>query len=197
VRICSEMLPLLPPPPRSTRACEMARDPEFWFPAYEAHVGRVGRPKTHTVRLLEDFPPPTPQPTLCRIWQGAVDSDGYAVRTTHHDNKRRRVYRWIWEMANGPIPKGLVVRHRCDNRVCYRLSHLELGTVAENNRDAADRHHLGPPRVMPPSVVVAIWERHEAGEPYTKIALDFPEFSLATVKRAKDYIDDARATLQP
>jgi hypothetical protein len=157
----------------------------------------VGRPKTKVVRLLEDYPPGNPQKSLCRIWQGAVDQNGYGVLTTHHDNKRRRVHRWIWEAKHGPIPPGMVVRHKCDNPYCYRLSHLELGTVADNNRDAQERGHLGQVRCMPPSMVIAIWERHEAGESYRKIAADYPDFSLATVKRVKDYIDDARATVQP
>ncbi|PHS59692.1 MAG: HNH endonuclease [Alteromonas sp.] len=34
---------------------------------------------------------------------------------------------------------GKVVRHRCDNPPCINPDHLELGTVADNNRDMADR----------------------------------------------------------
>ena len=47
--------------------------------------------------------------------------------------------RVAWELANGPIPAGSVVRHRCDNPACVRPSHLELGTQAENARDIAVR----------------------------------------------------------
>lgn len=147
---------------------------------------------TRVQRSQADFPPPTPQKTLCRLWQGAVDGDGYAIfsRKHHGVTKRKRVYRWVWEQKNGPIPDGLVVRHKCDNRVCYRLSHLELGTVADNNRDAAERQHLGPVRVLSPSQIRAIWARHEAGESLRQIHRDYPEVSLATVKRAKDYITE-------
>jgi len=151
----------------------------------------MGRPVVHVKRTLADYPPPTPQPTLCRLWQGAVDRDGYGVFTRKHQGDKRlykRVHRWVWEQAMGPIPEGLVVRHRCDNRVCFRLDHLELGTVADNNRDAQERNHLGPIRAMPPSIVREIWFRHEAGESYRKIAPDYPEYSLATIKRVKDYI---------
>lgn len=39
----------------------------------------------------------------------------------------------------GPIPAGMVVRHRCDRPGCIEPTHLSLGTVADNNRDAKER----------------------------------------------------------
>jgi hypothetical protein len=33
----------------------------------------------------------------------------------------------------------MVIRHKCDNPVCVRPSHLEIGTDADNNRDMAVR----------------------------------------------------------
>jgi hypothetical protein len=38
-----------------------------------------------------------------------------------------------WELANGPIPKGMDVLHKCDNRICVR--HLFLGTQLDNMQD--------------------------------------------------------------
>jgi HNH endonuclease len=79
-------------------------------------------------------------------WLGAIDgrndsSGGYgrfqagrreeAVITTAH--------RFAWTLKHGPVPEGLVVRHRCDEPLCVALDHLELGTSAENNRDAFER----------------------------------------------------------
>jgi hypothetical protein len=51
-------------------------------------------------------------------------------------------HRYSWELHNGPVPKGLWVLHRCDNRVCIRPDHLFLGSVTDNNRDmiAKGRH---------------------------------------------------------
>jgi hypothetical protein len=91
-----------------------------------------GRPRKLYVRRRVDYPPPNPQPTPCRIWQGSVDRFGYGrvlVHTTDHKRRQMTASRWVWTMANGPIPKGLVVRHKCDNPPCFRLSHLELGTL--------------------------------------------------------------------
>jgi len=73
----------------------------------------------------------------CIEWKGSLDTAGYGCRW---DKKRRKtglVHRWIWELANGPIPNGLFVLHTCDNRLCYRLSHLKLGTNADNMLDMA------------------------------------------------------------
>ena len=156
-----------------------------------------GRPRVFVERRLADYPPPTPQPTPCRLWQGAVHSSGYGVlvgrshlperRTTGtpSPSKSNKMYahRWVWEAANGPIPAGMVVRHRCDNRLCYRLSHLELGTVAENNADMIERGHAGPTLVLSPSQIKVLFDLRDEGLSYTRIHEYFPEVSIGTVKR--------------
>ncbi len=51
-----------------------------------------------------------------------------AVITTAH--------RYAWTVACGPIPEGLVVRHRCDEPLCVAIEHLIHGTMTENRWDA-------------------------------------------------------------
>ena len=92
----------------------------------------------------------------------------------------------------GPIKRGLVVRHKCDNRLCYRLSHLELGTIADNNRDAAERNHLGPVRSLTPSQVDEIISRRAAGETWDEIHASFPDVGKTTVRRAGQFGHGAR-----
>jgi len=82
-----------------------------------------------------------------RWWLGAIDgradhSGGYgrfqagpgrttSVITTAH--------RYAWTLAHGPIPPGLVVRHRCDEQLCTAEAHLECGTFADNGWDTIVR----------------------------------------------------------
>ncbi len=40
---------------------------------------------------------------------------------------------------NGPIADNLVVRHKCDNKLCCNPDHLELGTQRDNIRDYLER----------------------------------------------------------
>jgi hypothetical protein len=52
-------------------------------------------------------------------------------------SRPRNVYahRVVWEAYHGPIPEGLAVCHTCDQRDCYDIRHLFVGTIADNNRD--------------------------------------------------------------
>jgi hypothetical protein len=71
----------------------------------------------------------------CALWAGAVIGRyGYGI---FRAACRMQVYahRFAWEMANGPIPAGMLVCHRCDVYRCVNPSHLYLGTQADNLRD--------------------------------------------------------------
>lgn len=73
----------------------------------------------------------------CWLWQGATAPSGYGAFRWF--GRTRSTHRISFELANGPIPEGISVLHRCDVRACVRPDHLFGGTVADNNEDMFEK----------------------------------------------------------
>lgn len=54
-----------------------------------------------------------------------------------------RIHVLIYKTYKGEIPKGLVVRHLCDNKKCCNPLHLEIGTNQENMWDKVKLNNSG------------------------------------------------------
>ena len=44
-------------------------------------------------------------------------------------------HRYAYEVYVGPIPQGMNILHKCDNRACCNPEHLFVGTQGDNMRD--------------------------------------------------------------
>lgn len=82
-----------------------------------------------------------------RWWLGAIDggadrSGGYGRFQAGRGRKTSVIttaHRYAWTLAHGPVPPGLVVRHRCDEQLCTAEAALEVGTAADNRWDTLAR----------------------------------------------------------
>lgn len=77
----------------------------------------------------------------CWDWTAATDIGGYGVFQT--GNGMSRAHRVAWVLSNGPLPDGVLVLHKCDNRLCVRPAHLDLGDQKRNVADMDARGRRG------------------------------------------------------
>jgi hypothetical protein len=128
---------------------------------------RSSRPDGRDSRCQECVYPHQRPPVEARFWarverRGPDECWPWLGRKTHGYGKfafsgGQLAHRFAYELAYGPIPSGLVVEHvchttdlscfglsaACPHRCCCNPAHLELLSVAENNRAA---HRGGSPQ---------------------------------------------------
>lgn len=78
----------------------------------------------------------------CWDWKGIIEHTGYAKLGIRPPIKAHRA---SWIIHNGPIPKGLIVCHKCDNKKCTNIEHLWLGTHKQNIQDKIQKGRSNTP----------------------------------------------------
>lgn len=71
----------------------------------------------------------------CWLWTAGKSDKGYG--TVGIDGKTRGAHCVAYELACGPIPKGLMIDHKCHNPACVRPEHLRLATNKQNGENRA------------------------------------------------------------
>lgn len=115
----------------------------------------------------------------CWLWTAGRHIRGdrnNAYGQCYYKGRPRRAHIVSWALEHGEIPT-LCVLHRCDTPLCVRPDHLFLGTIADNNRDAAHKGHLSVARPNRQKVTAqdidVMRARVAAGETYQAVAADF------------------------
>ena len=69
----------------------------------------------------------------CLIWTGSKSAGVYG--TVWHDGRYHQAHRLAWELANGPIPNGMFIDHKCHRPLCVNTAHLRPVTPGQNNQN--------------------------------------------------------------
>lgn len=95
------------------------------------------RGKSRIERFEERY---IPEPNSgCWLWLGPMNpSNGYG---RFYLNEKEVVYahNFSFKHHKGKIPKGLMLRHTCDIKLCVNPDHVILGTAKQNSQDAVER----------------------------------------------------------
>jgi hypothetical protein len=95
------------------------------------HINRVDHGRDH-LAMDRFWSKVDMNPHHCWEWTRATTKGYGAFRV---NGKTVQAHRFAYELAMGPIPEGLELRHTCDNPPCVRPDHLIPGTSKENTQD--------------------------------------------------------------
>jgi hypothetical protein len=81
----------------------------------------------------------------CWNWIGFINKSGYGRLQWHM--KMTLAHRLSYVLYVGPIPDGMFVCHKCDNRKCVNPDHLFIGDHLDNMHDMSLKGRRNPPRL--------------------------------------------------
>lgn len=134
--------------------------------------------------------PSNGDPIPCWEWTGELNkSDGRPYFTI--GGVKHLAYRVVWELTDGPLLPGQVVRHKvCDNEKCCNPYHLLAGYQSDNELDKLAHERWG----FPHAVIDDIQRMHEKGmnQKEISVVITHAHGIKVTQQRVSDIITGAR-----
>ncbi len=128
----------------------------------------------------------------CWPWKGATNNHKHGQFTLNRTGYY--AHRVSFELANGPIPDGLMVCHHCDNPPCCNPAHLYAGNARQNRMDAINRNRISI--FLSPENVALIRKARAAGISVSRIAarLNVPWITVRNVERGRTFSEITQDT---
>lgn len=132
----------------------------------------------------------------CWITDRVDNGNGYVYLRCRPLGIRLGIHVISFVAHNGPVPAGHLVRHSCDNRGCFRPSHVLSGTQTDNLNDMDSRgrrknwHPRGtenPAVKLTPEQVVAIRICKDSGRDLAK-KLGVTQALISAIRRRKIWV---------
>lgn len=108
----------------------------------------------------------------CWEWTGGKNDERYGyMRVGIKSEKAHRLsYQWLI----GPIPKGKILMHTCDNPSCVNPYHLRVGTQLDNVRDMMEKgRNVTRTQKLNKEQVLEIRHRYACGETQQALADEY------------------------
>lgn len=133
--------------PCSVGGCERESRALGWCTAHRYRVKKYGHPGPAAIKNIPpkdlhggdvlDWRGWDVSDLGCWVVRGTKNPDGYGQLKVWGEG--RGAHRVAYEHWVGPIPDGLIIRHKCDNPPCINPDHLEPGSHVDNSRDRVER----------------------------------------------------------
>ncbi|TES48059.1 HNH endonuclease signature motif containing protein [Shouchella lehensis] len=129
-----------------------------------------------------------------------IDENGCFICTSHKKGKRgyprmheKLVFRHVYEQMIGPLEKGELVRHLCDNKMCINPEHLRKGTQLENVRDAlrnkrikvGEEHHSAKISEIKVYALKVLLEKTDLTHKELNLITGVPDSTIKSIKYGK------------
>lgn len=86
----------------------------------------------------------SPEPnTGCHLWTGALNTSGYSIIGVGSRGHSRSIlttgHRVAWLLEKGDLSTGIVLDHKCGERTCVNVAHLDPVTASVNRARQTSR----------------------------------------------------------